>query len=81
MKGERKMTNEKLFELLKKKTNMTEHDIKKHIKDGISVYENSEEGYEEFKEEMLGNLNDEEEIPEMWEDMEVIGGYRMDFVL
>jgi hypothetical protein len=60
---------------------MTKHDIEKHIKDGISVYENSEVGYEEFKEEMLGNLNDEEEIPEMWEEMEVIGDYRMDFVL
>lgn len=81
MKGEGKMTNEKLFELLKKETNMTEHDIKKHIKDGISVYENTEAGYEDFKEEMLGNFNDEEEIPEMWKDMEVIGDYRMDFVL
>lgn len=75
------MTNEKLFELLKKETNMTEQDIKKHIEEGISVYENTKEGYEDFKEEAIGNLNDEEDVPEMWKAMEVIGCYRMDFVL
>ena len=78
---EEKMTDEKLYELLKKETNMTENDIKKHIDDGISVYENNNVGYEDFKEEALANLNDEEDIPEMWEKMDIIGDYRMDFEL
>ena len=60
---------------------MTESDIKKHIEDGISVYENNEAGYKDFKEEALGNLNDEEDIPEMWEKMDIIGDYRMGFAL
>ena len=43
------MTNEKLFELLKKETNMTDHDIQKHIEDGIMVYENTEAGFADFR--------------------------------
>jgi len=49
-----KMTNEQLFKLLKKETYMTDHDIQKHIKDGIV-------------------------IPDMWDKLEIVGDYRMDF--
>ena len=51
------MTNEKLFELLKKETNMAESDIMKHIE----------------------GMNDEEDIPEMWDGLDIVGDYRMDF--
>ena len=73
------MTNEKLFELLKKETNMTDHDIQKHIEDGIMVYENTEVGFADFRNDALTGLNDEEDIPEMWDELDIIGDYRMDF--
>lgn len=75
------MTNEKLFELLKKETNMTDHDIHKHIEDGILVYENTESGFEDFKNDALAGMNDEEDIPDMWDKLDIIGDYRMDFAL
>lgn len=75
------MTNEKLFELLKKETNMTDHDIQNHIEDGILVYENTESGFENFKNDALAGMNDEEDIPDMWDKLDIIGDYRMDFAL
>nr|DAQ42581.1 MAG TPA: hypothetical protein [Caudoviricetes sp.] len=73
------MTNEKLFELLKKETNMTDHDIQKHIKDGIVIYEDNEDGFVDFKNDALAGLNDEEDIPDMWDKLEIVGDYRMVF--
>lgn len=75
------MTNEKLFELLKRKTNMTDHDIQKHIEDGIMVYENTEAGFADFRNDALAGLNDEEDIPEMWDELDIIGDYRINFSL
>lgn len=75
------MTNEKLFELLKKETNMTESDIMKHIEDGIMIYENNAAGFSEFRENEIEGMNDEEDIPEMWDKLDIIGDYRMDFSL
>ena len=60
---------------------MTENDIERSIKYGISVYENTERGYEDFKEETIGQLNDAEDIPGMWEAMDVVGDYRVGFTL
>lgn len=73
------MTNEQLFKLLKKETYMTDHDIQKHIKDGIVIYEDSEDGFADFKNDALAGLNDEEDIPDMWDKLEIVGDYRMDF--
>ena len=75
------MTNVKLFELLKKETNMTDRDIQKHIEDGIMVYENTEAGFSDFRNDALSGLNDAEDIPEMWDELDIIGDYRMDFSL
>ena len=75
------MTNEKLFALLKKETNMTDDDIQKHIEDGIMVYENTEAGFADFRNDALAGLNDEEDIPEMWDGLDIVENYRMDFAL
>lgn len=75
------MTNEKLFELLKKETNMTESDIMKHIEDEIMIYENNAAGFSEFRENAIEGMNDEEDIQEMWDRLDIVGDYRMDFSL
>lgn len=75
------MINEKLFELLKKETNMTDNDIQKHIECGIAVYDNNEAGFIEFRDDALAGMNDEEEIPDMWDKLDIIGDYRIDFAL
>ena len=41
------MKNFEIKEMLKNNTNMTDHDINRHTKDGVIVYDD----YEEFKEE------------------------------
>mgnify|MGYP001542389201 FL=1 len=73
------MTNEKLFELLKKETNMAESDIMKHIEDGNMIYKNNADGFSEFRENAIEGMNDEEDIPEMWDGLDIVGDYRMDF--
>lgn len=75
------MTNTEMMNYLKEFTNMTEHDIERHVNDGIISYSNSEAGFEEFKENCLAGMMDEDDINDMWEDLEVIGSYRMDFCL
>lgn len=67
-------------EILKKGTNMTNHDIKKHIQDGACFYTNDENGYKAYFDECVAGLNDEDEIPDMWNSLEVIGAYRVDFI-
>ena len=67
-------------EILKKGTNMTNHDIKKHIQNGASFYPNSEAGYKAYFDQCIACLNDEDEIPDMWDSLEVIGDYRVDFI-
>ena len=67
-------------EILKKGTNMTNHDIKKHIQNGASFYPNNENGYKAYFDECVAGLNDEDEIPYMWYSLDVIGEYRVDFI-
>lgn len=43
------------------------------------VYENTEAGFADFRNDALAGLNDEEDIPEMWDELDIIGDYRMDF--
>lgn len=45
------------------------------------VYENTEAGFADFRNDALTGLNDEEDIPEMWDELDIIGDYRMDFSL
>lgn len=66
-------------EILKKGTNMTNHDIKKHIQNAC-FYPNNESGYKAYFDECVAGLNDADEIPNMWSSLEVIGDYRVDFI-
>ena len=75
------MEEKKLMELLKENTNMTDRDISQHIADGVTVYNDPEEGYKEFLENWVGGLNPEEEAPEAWEELEKVGKYKIDFCL
>lgn len=79
------MNESNIKEILKNGTNMTDHDIEKHIKDGISVYENTEKGYNDFKIESINCLCDPEDIPEMWQKLNTIESneksYKINFIL
>lgn len=75
------MTGAELRAYLIKHTKMSIHDIDKHLKEGIFVYEDSLNGYMRFKADCVGGLLDEEEIPNLWKKLDVIGAYRMEFVL
>lgn len=63
------------------KSYYTEYDIKHYLKLGIIIYEN----YEDFLEQWLEGLNDEEEAPAAWDrlDRSEVDGkeYRYDVVL
>lgn len=75
------MNSAELKKYLAEHTNMTERDIDKHINDGITVYSNDDAGYSEFKENCINALCDEDDVPDMWNELDVVGDYRMDFVL
>ena len=79
------MNESEIREIIKNGTNMTERDIERHIKDGVSVYDNTEAGYKEYERECIAGLNDPEEIPEMWKKLETVENgtksYKIDFVL
>lgn len=79
------MNESEIREIIKNGTNMTERDIERHIKDGVSVYDNTEAGYKEYERECIAGLSDPEEIPEMWKKLETVENgtksYKIDFVL
>ena len=79
------MRVEEIRKILATGTNMTERDIERHIKDGVSVYDNTEAGYKEYERECIAGLNDPEEIPEMWKSLETVESdgksYKIDFTL
>lgn len=75
------MNNNELKALLKENTNMSEKDIDRHIADGIMVYSNDEKGYDDFKEDKIAGLCDEDEIAGDWDSLDIVGEYRMDFCL
>lgn len=72
---------DKIKEMLKANTNMSEHDIEKHINDGIMVYES----FEEFKNEWIAGMNDEEEAQSAYDKLDTMAydgkEYKVDFVL
>lgn len=81
----------KAIEILRQ-TNMTEYDIKWHIKNGVDIYENNQRGYEEYKStfgmciykngEFIETMDcEDDEIMERWEDLDIIGEYRVSFIL
>ena len=78
--------SENRSKLLLKRFTRLERYILDHIPDEslrISCKQLNDDAQKEgiTKEEAIGNLNDEDDIPEMWQKMDVIGDYRMDFVL
>lgn len=75
------MTDEELRTLLKTYTNMTDWEISRHIKDGIEFYTDDEAGFEEFKTNWVGCFNDEDDAEDVWNDFDVMGGYRLSFAL
>ena len=75
------MTNAELKMLLQAHTNMSNRDIDRHIRDGIMVYSNNESGYNEFKADRLANLFDEEDIAPDWDRLDIVGDYRLEFIL
>lgn len=79
------MKTEEIRKILATGTNMTERDIERHIKDGVSVYDNTDTGYKDYEQECIAGLSDQEEIPEMWEKLETVESdgksYKIDFIL
>ena len=75
------MTNSEIREMLKSNTNMSDFDIARHIEDGVMVYSS----YDEYRDECIASLCDEDEIAEMWESLEEMEfngeTVKVDFVL
>lgn len=67
--------------MLKCNTNMSKYDIERHVKDGVLIYEN----FDEFREECLAGLMDEEDIQRAWDTLDTMmyqgKSYKVDFVL
>ena len=81
MKRGKNMNNAELKIYLTSNTNMSEHDIDRHIADGIMVYSNDAEGFKVFVYDWTASLNDEEDAADAWKELEVVGDYRMEFYL
>lgn len=75
------MNNEEVKAYLGKHTNMSKYDIERHIRDGYEMYPNNGKGYTEFADNLLAALFDVEDVPECWEQLEVIGDYKFDWTL
>ena len=45
------------------------------------IYKNNADGFSEFRENAIEGMNDEEDIPEMWDGLDIVGDYRIDFAL
>lgn len=79
------MRSEEIRKILAHGTNMTERDIERHIKDGVSVYDNTDAGYKDYERECIAGLIDPEEIQEMWKSLETVENgvksYKIDFDL
>lgn len=74
------MTDLEIKTYLAKHTNMSEYDINRHIKDGVAAYKNTEDGFCEYRRSFSGSFEDEE-ITKSWSRLDIIGDYRMEFIL
>lgn len=72
--------DERVFSYLSRNTHMTEREIKRQIADGVGVYQDNQVGYNEFRENCLAGLCDEDDVLDMWESLDVVGDYRFDWV-
>lgn len=80
-KEDKAMTNDEIREMLRQNTNMTESDIKKHIRDGVLVYASREEAIDDCIAALMGREEAEECVDDM-EEMTYDGRtYLVDFVL
>lgn len=73
------MTNLEFKELCRKHTNMTEHDIERHINLGFISYTNDLKGKIEFLAEMHDNNISSRIANDIWKKLDIIGNYRIDF--
>lgn len=77
------MTDNEIREILENGINMTAYDIKRLIKEGLVIYEDTEEEFQDFKDSWIGGMNDPEEAQSEWEKMDLIESdgkkYRVDF--
>lgn len=73
--------DERVFWYLSKNTHMLKSEIKRQIADGVGVYQDNQVGYNEFRENCLAGLCDEDDVLDMWEALDIVGDYRFDWVL
>lgn len=79
---ELQLTTNEIRAYLNEHTNMTAHDIDKHINDGCECYLHSMEGYELFKSNWIAGMNNPDDALRIWNDeFEKIGDYRFDWAL
>lgn len=75
------MTEMELRELLRANTNMTEHDIDKHMELGVMDFTNDAEGLLAYVQQCVdGFESDWELVIHGWQELEVVGDYRLDFL-
>lgn len=69
-------------DFLRHETNMTDRDIERVIKNGMSIYTDDEKGFKEFfKGLAVGGDDDEDGARYTWDKLERIDGFRFDFYL
>lgn len=77
------MVEQEIRKILEDGTNMTAHDIEKHIRDGLAIYEDIEEGLQDFRDDWVSGMNDLEEARSRWGAMDLIKSngkrYKVDF--
>ena len=73
--------DERLFWFLSRNTHMIKSEIKRQIADGVGVYQDNPFGYNEFREDCLAGLCDEDDVLAMWEALDAVGDYRFSWVV
>ena len=77
--------NEMAKRIMESDSHYTKYDIQRHLKDGITVYEDNEEEKETFVSNCEAGCIDRETAIDMWNDLYTARyegkTYRMDFVL
>lgn len=68
-------------EFLQKYSSKSDYEIEQYMTGNIALYDNTEEGKEEFFGAAQAAGMDDDEIEDSWEnELETIGNYKIDFV-
>lgn len=81
MSGDEENDGTGIVETLMRETKLTAKEREKYLSNGTAFYTNDTAGFEEYRGECIAGLWDEEDIPEAWEELAIVGGYRVDWVL